>query len=206
MAEKRKIKPGLKMALDFGPLLVFFLAFVKLKGHTFTILGTEYSGFVLATAIFVPVLVASMAVLWALTGHLAPMQIATLILVVVFGGLSIWFNDPRFFKTKPTLIYLIFAGLLGFGLARGKPWLQLVMEDAIPMRHEGWMILTKRLTVLFLGLAVANEVIWRNFSDQTWVNFKTFGLTILMFGFFMAQAPLFQRYALPKEGEEPPET
>jgi len=203
MGEKRAIHPGLKAALDFGPLLVFFGAFFLFRDHPVTIAGTEYKGFVLATAVFVPVLVASMLALWALTGHLAPMQIATLVLVVVFGGLSIWFNDPRFFKMKPTLIYLLFAGLLGFGLMRGKPWLQLVMDGAIPMQPEGWVILTRRLALFFLGLAVANEVIWRNFSDGVWVNFKTFGLTVLMFGFFLAQGRLFARYGqqAPKDPE-----
>ncbi len=194
MAEPRKVKHWVKMALDFGPLLVFFIAFIKLKGQTFTVAGTEYSGFVAATAIFIPILVVSMLILWRLTGRLAPMQIATLVLVVVFGGLSIWFNDPRFFKMKPTLIYLLFAGLLGYGLLRGKPWLQLVMDEALPMQPEGWTILTKRLALFFLALAIANEIIWRNFSDETWVEFKTFGLTILMFGFFMAQGKLFARY------------
>lgn len=202
LAEKRAIAPGLKAALDLGPLVVFFIAFFALRNHPITVAGREYQGFVLATAVFVPVLVASMAVLWRLTGHLAPMQIATLVLVVVFGGLSVWFNDPRFFKMKPTLIYLLFAGALGLGLARGKPWLRLVMEGAIPMRAEGWTILTKRLVLFFLFLAVANEVIWRNFSDAVWVNFKTIGLTVLMMGFFLAQGRLFARYA-PETPQDP---
>lgn len=202
MSGKRKINPWLKAALDFGPLLVFFIAFNQLKDAHVAFGGQSYSGFVLATAIFVPLLVVSTLILWRLTGRLSPMQVATLVLVVVFGGLSVWFNDPHFFKMKPTLIYLLFAALLGFGLARGKPWLQLVMEDAIPMRHEGWMILTKRLVILFLGLAVANEVIWRTMSDAAWVNFKTFGLTVLMFGFFMGQGKLFSRYAVEKPGED----
>lgn len=203
MREGKPVAPGLKAALDFGPLLVFFAAFFLLKDHPVTIAGTEYQGFVLATAVFVPVLVASMAVLWALTGHLAPMQIATLVLVVVFGGLSVWFNDPRFFKMKPTLIYLLFAAALGFGLMRGKPWLALVMEGAVPMRPEGWVVLTRRLVVFFLFLALANEVIWRNFSDAVWVNFKTFGLSALLMGFFIAQTRLFARYA-PVSGERGP--
>ena len=198
----KKINPWLKAGLEFGPLVAFFAAFVRLKGESFVIHGVSYSGFVVATALFVPLMVITTGVLWRLTGRLAPMQVATLVLVVVFGGLSVWFNDPHFFKMKPTLIYLLFAALLGFGLARGKPWLQLVMEDAIPMRHEGWMILTKRLVILFLGLAVANEVIWRTMSDAAWVNFKTFGLTVLMFGFFMGQGKLFSRYAVEKPGED----
>ncbi|TKD15731.1 septation protein IspZ [Rhodobacter capsulatus] len=202
MAERKPIPPGLKLALDFGPLVVFFAAFFLLRDHPLTLGGETYGGFVLATAVFVPVLIASMAVLWRLSGHLAPMQVATLVLVTVFGGLSVWFNDPRFFKMKPTLIYLLFAALLGFGLVRGKPWLQLVMDGAIPMRTEGWTILTRRLVAFFLFLAVANEVIWRNFSDATWVNFKTFGLTILLMGFFVAQSRLFARFA-PEEGGKP---
>lgn len=201
MAEKRKVNPWLKAALEFGPLLVFFVIFTKFKDAQVTIGGTDYSGFVVATAAFIPLMIVTTAILWKLTGRLAPMQVATLVLVIVFGGLSVWFNDPHFFKMKPTLIYLIFAALLTFGLLRGKPWLQLVMDEAIPMRHEGWMILTKRLIALFVGLAVANEVIWRTMSDQAWVNFKTFGLTILMFGFFIAQGPLFTRYGLPKDRE-----
>ncbi|ETD79976.1 inner membrane-spanning protein YciB [Rhodobacter capsulatus] len=199
MAERKPIPQGLKLALDFGPLVVFFAAFFLLRDHPVTLGGETYGGFVLATAVFVPVLIASMVVLWRLSGHLAPMQVATLVLVTVFGGLSVWFNDPRFFKMKPTLIYLLFAALLGFGLIRGKPWLQLVMDGAIPMRAEGWVILTRRLVAFFLFLAIANEVIWRNFSDATWVNFKTFGLTILLMGFFVAQSRLFARFA-PEEG------
>lgn len=201
MSEKKPVPPALKAALDFGPLLVFFAAFFLLRDHPITLWGESYGGFVLATAVFVPALVIAMAALWVLTGRLAPMQIATLVLVVVFGGLSVWFNDPKFFKMKPTLIYLLFAGILGFGLLRGKPWLQLVMDGAIPMKPAGWVILTRRLVFFFLFLAIANEVIWRNFSDTVWVNFKTFGLPVLLMGFFAAQAPLFSRHA-PAEGEK----
>lgn len=202
MADRRPVPQRLKLALDFGPLVVFFAAFFLLRDHPVTLGEETYGGFVLATAVFVPVLILSMAVLWRISGHLAPMQVATLILVTVFGGLSVWFNDPRFFKMKPTLIYLLFAGLLGFGLLRGKPWLQLVMDGAIPMRPEGWVILTRRLVGFFVFLAIANELIWRNFSDATWVNFKTFGLTILLMAFFAAQSPLFARFA-PEEGDKP---
>ncbi|MBW0158817.1 inner membrane-spanning protein YciB [Sedimentimonas flavescens] len=198
----RKINPWVKAGLEFGPLVVFFVAFSRLKDTDVTIGGTAYSGFVVATALFVPLLVATTLALWRLTGRLAPMQIATLVLVVVFGGLSVWLNDPKFFKMKPTLIYLLFAVLLSVGLMRGKPWLQLVMDDALPMQHEGWIILTKRLIALFFGLAVANEAIWRTMSDQTWVNFKTFGLTIIMFAFFMGQSRLFARYGYEKPGED----
>ncbi|HRM74900.1 MAG TPA: inner membrane-spanning protein YciB, partial [Paracoccus sp. (in: a-proteobacteria)] len=166
-----------------------------------TIAGTAYSGFIVATLIFIPVLIASTLALWRLTGKLAPMQIATLVLVVVFGGLTVWLNDPKFFKMKPTIIYLIFAGLLGFGLLRGRNWLELVMSEALPMRPEGWRILTLRMILLFLGLALVNELVWRTMSETAWVNFKTFGLTAIMVGFFVANSKLFERYALPRDGE-----
>ena len=195
----KKINPWVKLGLEFGPLLAFFVAFGRLKGMTFTLAGTEYAGFILATAIFVPVLVLSTLILWRLTGRLSLMQIVTLVIVVVFGGLTVWFNDPTFLKMKPTLIYLLFAGLLGFGLLRGQSYLALVMEEAMPLRREGWMILTRRITGFFIGLAVLNELIWRNMSDQAWVNFKTFGLTAAVFLFFMAQGRLLQKYGIEAE-------
>jgi intracellular septation protein len=195
----RKINTWVKFGLEFGPLLAFFIAFGRLKARTFTFAGTEYTGFILATAIFVPLMVLSTGILWRLTGRLSPMQVATLVLVIVFGGLTIWLNDPRFLKMKVTLIYLLFAGILTLGMVLGKSWLALVMDEVLPLMPEGWRILTWRLIAFFLGLAVANEVIWRTMSDQAWVNFKTFGLSALVFGFFMAQGRLFARYALPKQ-------
>jgi intracellular septation protein len=150
----------------------------------------------LATAAFVPLLIVSTSVLWWLTGVLSKMQIVTLVLVILFGGLSVWLNDPRFFKAKPTLIYLLFGGVLGFGLLRGRSYLAYVMQDAMPLEAEGWMILTRRVTVFFLTLALANELIWRNFSTDVWVNFKTFGLTAAIFVFFMTQSRLFAKYGV----------
>lgn len=199
MTAARKINPWLKAALEFGPLVLFFLVFSRFRDHVVTLGGREYSGFILATLIFIPVLAASTLALWRLTGRLAPMQIATLVLVVVFGGLSVWLNDPKFFKMKPTIIYLIFAGLLGLSLALRRNWLELVMSEALPMRPEGWRILTLRMALLFLGLAVANELVWRLMSETAWVNFKTFGLPAVMVAFFVLNARLFERYAQPKD-------
>jgi intracellular septation protein len=122
------------------------------------------------------------------------MQVATVVLVVVFGGLSVWLNDERFFKMKPTIIYLLFAAVLGFGLLRGQSYLQAVMGEALEMTAEGWMILTRRLALFFAGLAVANEAVWRLMSTDAWVNFKTFGLTLALFAFFMSQAGLLKKY------------
>ena len=193
MTEKQ-VNPALRGALEYGPIILFFAAYTFLKDQTFMVAGTEYSGFVAVTAMFIPVLVLATLALWKLTGHLSKMQIVTLVLVIGFGGLSIWFNDERFFKMKPTMIYLLFAGLLGFGLMRGESYLEAVMDKALPLERKGWMLLTKRLAIFFLLLAVANEAIWRMMSTDAWVNFKTFGLPAATFGFFMSQAGLFKRF------------
>ncbi len=199
MADAKEINPFLKSALEFGPVLLFFVAYLRLKEREFTIAGTEYDGFIVVTAAFIPLLIASTGALWWLTGKLSRMQVATVILVVVFGGLSVWLNDDRFFKMKPTMIYVLFGGLLGIGLLRGQSYLKFVMEEMMPLKDAGWMILTKRLMLCFFGLAIANEVIWRGFSTETWVYFKTFGLTAAVFVFFMTQAKLFQTYGLEKD-------
>jgi len=201
MSEK-SIKPGTKAFLEYGPLMAFFLGYILLKNQTFVVDGQEYSGFIAVTAMFIPLLAIATFVQWRLSGKISKMQIITLVLVVVFGGMSIWFNDERFFKMKPTMIYLIFAGLLGFGLFRGESYLEAVMGENLPLKREGWIILTKRLLVFFLALAVFNEVIWRNFSTGAWVAFKTFGLTLGTFAFFMSQMGLFNAYGIEEENSE----
>ncbi len=197
-----KINPFLKMALELGPIVVFFIAYTRLRDKTVDIAGTSYDGFIVATAGFIPLLILTTLILWKMTGKLSKMQIATLVLVILFGGLSVWFNDERFFKMKPTMIYLLFGGALGIGLLRGQSYLKFVMEEMMPLKEEGWMLLTKRLTAFFIGLAVLNEVIWRTQSTDTWVYFKTFGLTAAVFVFFMTQGKIFQDYALEDEAEE----
>ncbi len=195
----RKLHPGVKLALELGPVVLFFAGYMKLRDQTVTVMGTDYSGFLVMTAAFIPLMILTTGLLWWLTGKLSKMQIATVVLVVVFGGLSIWFKDERFFKMKPTMIYLLFGGLLGFGLLRGQSYLKLVMEEALPLQPEGWMILTRRLCAFFFALAVANEAIWRNFSTETWVNFKTFGLTAALFLFFMTQSGVLNRYGIDED-------
>ncbi len=193
--EARTIPGWLKTALELGPVALFFVGYLLLKDETYRIGGTDYDGFIVVTAAFVPLILASTAVLWALTGKLSHMQIVTAVLVTVFGGLSVWLNDERFFKTKPTLIYALFAGVLFFGLWRGRSYLAMVLGEAMPLKPSGWIIMTRRLAWFFVGLAVANEVIWRTMSTDAWVNFKTFGLPLAMFAFFVAQAGLLKAHA-----------
>ena len=195
MIEEKKVQPWIKTALEMGPVVLFFIVYSKIKDREFVVFGETYEGFIVATALFIPFILLATAVLYFLTGKLSKMQIFTAILVVVFGGLGIWFNDERFFKMKPTMIYLLFGGILGYGLLKGQSYLRVVMDGALPMDHDGWMILTKRFMSFFFGLAIANEVIWRTLSTDLWVNFKTFGLPIAMFAFIITQAKTISKHS-----------
>ena len=115
MAQERKVNPVMKQVLELGPPVVFFLVYLRIRDNTYTLAGTDYSGFIVATLIFVPILLVAMAVLWALSGKLSRIQIFTAIMVIFFGGLTAWFNDERFFKMKTTIVYGLFAALLGAG-------------------------------------------------------------------------------------------
>lgn len=202
MSDEKKVNPMVKMALELGPIVIFFIAYGRMKDKVFLFNSVEYQGFIAVTAIFVPLLMLTTFILYKLSGRISVMQILTLVLVIVFGGLGIYFNDERFFKMKPTMIYLLFGGMLGFGILRGQSYLKLAMDGAMPMNDAGWMILTKRFCAFFFGLAILNEVIWRNFSTDTWVNFKTFGLTIAIFGFVLTQGKLIQKYGTQTDSDE----
>ncbi|MDT1986518.1 MAG: inner membrane-spanning protein YciB [Planktomarina sp.] len=188
-----------KPLLEFGPIIAFFIAYTRMKDHTYSIGGIDYQGFIVVTLFFIPLLLFSTGVLWALTKKISPMQIITAILVTVFGGLTVWFNDEQFIKMKPSIIYLLFGGILGFGLLRGQSYLRMIMQDMIPLKEEGWIVLTRRFAVFFFSLALLNEIIWRFFSTEMWVYFKTFGLTIALFAFFVLQGSLLNKYAIEKK-------
>ncbi|MCK0149107.1 septation protein IspZ [Marivita sp. S6314] len=191
----RNVPQWVKSALELGPVIGFFVAYIYLKDEVFTIGSTDYDGFVIVTAGFIPVILASMGLLWWLTGHISRMQIVTAVLVVVFGGLTVWLNDDRFIKMKPTMVYLLLGGVLAIGLLRGQSYLRVVMGELLPMEHEGWMILTKRMTAFFFLLAASNELVWRTQTTEFWVYFETFVLTGALFFFFIAQAGLIQKYS-----------
>ena len=198
---EKSINPVVKQVLELGPPILFFIAYLRMRDETYTIAGVDYSGFIIAAGVFVPILLASMAILWKLTGKLSRMQVFTIVMVVLFGGLTVWFNDERFFKMKTTLVYGLFAVILGIGLLQGRSYLAWVMAEFLPMEHEGWMKLTKRLTWFFAVLAIANEVVWRTMSTDAWVKIETFGFPIVMFVFLWGQIVALQRYMIEPEEE-----
>ena len=124
-------------------------------------------------------MLAAMGVLWWLTGKISRMQVFTAFMVIFFGALTAWFNDERFFKMKTTIVYGVFAAILGIGLAQRRSWLEWIMGEFLKMEHEGWMILTRRMFALFLALAAANEFVWRTMSTETWVKIETFGFPVV---------------------------
>lgn len=197
----RQINPVLKQVLELGPTIAFFVIYLRLRDGTFTLGATEYSGFIVATLIFVPILLVAMAILWLMTGRLSRMQVFTAFMVVFFGGLTAWFNDERFFKMKTSIVYGAFAAILGVGLLQGRSYLQWVMGEVLPMEPRGWMILTRRLTALFAGLALANELIWRTQSTDLWVKLETFAFPAVLFAFLWMQIVALQKYLLIEEDE-----
>ena len=198
MAEK-KINPVLKQVLELGPTLAFFLLYLRIRDETYTWGGTEYSGFIIAALVFVPILLVAMAILWMLTGKLSRMQVFTAFMVIFFGGLTAWFNDERFFKMKTSIVYGCMGALLGIGLLRGQSYLQYVMEEFLPMEREGWMMFTRNLCLMFFALAIANEVIWRTQSTDLWVKLETFAFPAVLFVFLWVQIIALQKYLI----EEP---
>jgi len=196
---ERKINPVLKQVLELGPTVAFFLIFMRIKGEVYMWNGTEYSGFIVAAVVFVPILLVAMGILWALTGKLSRMQMFTAFMVIFFGGLTAYFNNEAFFKMKTTIVWGLLAIVLGIGLARGTSYLEYIMAEFLPMEHQGWMILTRRMTALFAVMAVANEIVWRTQSDATWVTIETFLFPAIMAVFMVAQIFALQRFLI----EEP---
>ena len=196
-AAERHVHPLLKLLLEVGPIAVFFLAYRMAPVPEGLGAGErQLEQILFSTKVFVPTILLALAASYALTRRLPKMAVITAVVVTVFGGLTLVLRDDTFVKMKPTILYAIFAGILGFGLMRGQSYLKYLMDELIPMRDEGWMKFTHRFIAFYLLLAVANEVVWRGWGTDTWVNFRTFVLPAANFLFIMAQVPLFQRYAL----------
>jgi len=194
MIERPKLAGPLKLAVDFGPLLVFFL-------------GNKYGGLFVATGAFMAATALAMAVSWARTRHIPAMLLFTGVIVAVFGGLTLWLQDETFIKLKPTLIYGAFAGTLLFGLARGRSYLRLVLGDAMPgMDEAGWTKLTRNWALFFLVLMGANEAARQMLSTDDWVSFKVWGVTAATFLFAISQAPMMMRHGAGSGGADQKET
>jgi intracellular septation protein len=198
MAEK-PVNAVMKQVLELGPTIAFFLVYLRIKDRSFTFAGAEYSGFIVATLIFVPILLLAMGALWWLSGTLSRMQLFTAFMVIFFGGLTAYFNDERFFKMKTTIVYGCMAAILGFGLLQGRSYLEWVIGSFLPMKREGWMKLTGRLACMFVALAVANELIWRTQTTELWVKLETFGMPAALFVFLWSQIMALQRYMIEDE-------
>lgn len=172
---------GTKLMIELGPLLAFFAAWFL-------------ADIFWATGVLMAATLVSVVASKLLLGRVSPVIIATAVLVVVFGGLTFWFGDAHFIKMKPTIINLLFAGVLLGGLLTGRPLLKLMFGEAFNLTEEGWRKLTLRWMVFFVVMAVVNEILWRNFSEATWVNFKVFGILPLTLVFAMSQIGLIKRY------------
>ena len=187
---KPQLNPLLRILLDLGPLVLFFFA------------NSRY-GIFAATATFMVAVLAALAVSYAMTRHLPIMPVVTAIVVVVFGGLTLILHDATFIKVKPTIIYALFGAVLLGGLFFNKPLLGVVFDSLFQLTEEGWRKLTWRWAIYFFVLAVLNEIVWRNFSTDVWVDFKVFGVTPLTFVFAALQTPLLKRYTVePAEAGE----
>jgi len=202
MTEPRKINPVLTQVLELGPTVLFFVIYLMIKDETYVWRGTEYSGFIVAALVFVPIIIVAMGIHWALTRQLNRMQMFTAFMVIFFGGLTAWFNDERFFKMKTSLVYGSFAVILGVGLLQGRSYLQWVMGAAIPLDAEGWMKLTRRICFFFAAMAALNEVIWRTMSTDAWVKIETFGFPVISFVFIGAQIMSLSSHMIEDEPEE----
>jgi len=187
-AKPKKLPPLARFALDIGPLVIFF-AVLRL------------SDIFAATAVFMVAIVAALVIGFAFERRLSPMPIVTGVVVLIFGGLTLYLHDKTFIKLKPTIIYTIFAILLAGGIATGRNFIKTLFDHAFHLTDDGWRILTYRWIVFFIAMAVLNEIVWRNFSDTFWAGFKLFGAIPLTLVFAMAQAPLVLRYEVKQEPE-----
>ena len=182
MTEKPPINPLLKLVLDIGPLVLFFLVNAR-------------RGIFDATAVFMVAIVIALAVSYALTRRLPVMPVVSAIIVLVFGGLTLALQDETFIKLKPTIIYALFGATLIGGYIFDKPLLAIVFDSMFHLTEEGWRKLTLRWAVFFLAAAVLNEIVWRTQTTDFWVNFKLFGFVPLTFAFAALQYPLLMKYA-----------
>jgi intracellular septation protein len=184
MTTKSPLNPALKLALELGPLLVFFIA----NAHWSIFIGT---------AAFMAAVLLALAVSYVLTRSVPVIALLSTVVVIVFGGLTLILHDAMFIKLKPTIIYTLFGTILLAGLAVGRPLLTIVFGEVFELTPEGWRKLTIRWALFFLAMAALNEIVWRTQSTDFWVTFKAFGVLPLTALFAALQVPLVTRHELP---------
>jgi intracellular septation protein len=186
MSAKTQLNPLVKLALDIGPLALFFFANAR-------------AGIFAATAVFMVAIVAALLVSYVLIRRWPVMPIVSAVIVLVFGGLTLFLHDDTFIKMKPTIIYLLFGGTLIGGLIMQRNFLAIVFDSMFHLTDEGWRKLTIRWACFFLVLALLNEIVWRTQTTDMWVNFKVFAVMPLTFVFAMLQYPTLMKYRVEPE-------
>lgn len=181
---------GTKLLIEMGPLVAFFIANWK-------------AGIFWGTGIFMAATIVALTASWLLTRKVAMVPLVSAVFVAVFGILTLWLHSDLFIKVKVTLINALFGVVLLGGVAMGRSYLKLVMGEAVKLTEQAWRTLSLRWGLFFLALAVLNEIVWRNFSTDAWVNFKVFGLLPLTLAFALANAPFMSKHMIEDEKSEP---
>ena len=200
----RHLPPGLKYALEFGPLALFLLANSRPKLFAPALrpfvppdmLAGENAGLLTATAVLMIASVVALAISFAMTRRLPMVPLVTAVMVLVFGGLTLYFHDKSFIQIKVTIIYALFGLALLGGLAFGRSLLAVMLDSAMTLTERGWRVLTLRWGVFFLGLAVLNEVMRRALTWDHWVLFKFPGAMMIVLAFTFTQVPFIMRHEL----------
>ncbi len=195
--QRKPMNPLLKLALELGPLLVFFFANSRGEwlAETFPALGALGGPLFIATGLFMIATAIALTVSWLMVRTLPIMPLVSGVVVFVFGALTLWLQDEVFIKIKPTIVNTLFGVVLLGGLAFGKSLLGYVFNEAFKLDAEGWRKLTLRWGLFFLFLALVNEVVWRMFSTDAWVAFKVWGIMPITLIFTFSQMPLIMRHS-----------
>jgi intracellular septation protein len=195
---KKTLSPGLKFLLELGPGLVFFFVTIRAAWLVEKIpaLGKIGEPILIATAFFMVATALSLTVSWILTRTWPVMPLVSAVVVFVFGALALWLQDKTFAFMKPTIINSLFGVVLLGGLFTGRSLLAYVFDSAFKLDAEGWRKLTFRWALFFLFLAALNEIVWRNFSEETWLYFKVWGIMPITFLFTFSQMPLIMRHSV----------
>ena len=185
------------LVLEMGPLTVFFLAFTFAPhGRGVGEAERQLAQILFATAVFMPLTMLSFLYSWYSLHRVPKLALLTTIIVLVFGSLTLGFKDPKFIKLKPTIVYLVFAWVIGLGLWRGKHYLTEIFGGLVQMNDRGRAIFSKRFVLFFLIGAALNEFVWRNFSTDIWVIFKTFYLPVTTVLFVWNHQAFFKKHRL----------